>query len=77
MNVIVIGDSFAFGHGCKDRTYFYDPDLKEYIGTPDFMYKGPSEYCWANLLQQEFKDKIKVINKAFPGRSMQGMYWDL
>lgn len=77
MNIIVIGDSFSFGHGCKDRIYHYDPNLREYVGTPDFRFQGPSEYCWANLLQEEFKNKITVINKSFPGRSMQGMFWDL
>lgn len=25
--VIVLGDSYTFGHGCIDREYYYDEDL--------------------------------------------------
>jgi hypothetical protein len=76
MNVLVLGDSFAFGHGCSDRVFYYDFDNRTWIGERIDV-KPPSEFCWASLLQQEFKDKIQVTNIATVGRSMQGMFADL
>jgi len=76
MNVLILGDSFAFGHGCSDRVFYYDFDKKEFVGDR-IEAKPPSEFCWASLLQREFANSIKVYNIARVGRSMQGMFSDL
>ena len=60
--VIVLGDSFTFGHGCSDRVYYYDEDLKKFIGDIKLVKQCiPSEYCWPSLLQKEFPS-LKVYN---------------
>jgi len=75
--VIVLGDSYTFGHGCLDRIYYYDEDLKEFVGDRTPMEQCiPSEYCWSALLQKEFPD-IKVHNLSQPGHCNQGMFRDL
>jgi hypothetical protein len=75
--VIVLGDSFTFGHGCLDRIYYYDEDLKKFVGdiTPIQMCI-PSEYCWPALLQKEFPN-LTVHNLSQPGNCNQGMFRNL
>lgn len=75
--VIVLGDSYTFGHGCSDRVYYYDEDLKQFIGDITPMEQCiPSEYCWAALLQKDFPN-LKVHNLSQPGHCNQGMFRDL
>ena len=75
--VIVLGDSFTFGHGCSDRVYYYDEDLKKFVGDITPMNQCiPSEYCWPALLQKEFP-RLKVHNLSQPGHCNQGMFRDL
>ena len=75
--VIVLGDSYTFGHGCVDRVYYYDEDLKKFVGDKTPMEQCiPSEYCWATLLQKEFPN-LKVHNLSQPGHCNQGMFRDL
>jgi hypothetical protein len=75
--VIVLGDSFTFGHGCVDRIYYYDEDLKKFVGDSTPMEQCiPSEYCWPALLQKEFPN-LAVHNLSQPGHSNQGMFRDL
>jgi hypothetical protein len=75
--VIVLGDSYTFGHGCSDRVYYYDEDLKKFVGdiTP-IEQCIPSEYCWSALLQKEFPN-LTVHNLSQPGHCNQGMFRDL
>jgi len=65
--VIVFGDSFNYGHGCKDRMLYYDQKTKQMVGNP-FTGELPSEYCWASLLQNEYPNLI-VKNFSVPGIS--------
>ena len=75
--IIILGDSFTFGHGCLDRIYYYDEDLKKFVGDITPMEKCiPSEYCWPALLQKDFPN-IEVFNLSQPGHSNQGMFRNL
>ena len=75
--IIILGDSYSFGHGCSDRVYFYDHDLKEFVGNIDPFYKMiPSEFCWAALLQKKFPE-IEVVNLSQPGHCNIGMFRNL
>lgn len=75
--VIILGDSFTFGHGCSDRIYYYDEDLKEFVGDLTTIKRGiPSEYCWGSLLQKELPN-LKVYNLSQPGHCNQGMFRNL
>lgn len=72
--VIVFGDSFNYGHGCKDRMWYYDKHMKQMVGT-SITGELPSEYCWASLLQNEYPE-ITVKNFAAPGRSNPEIFRD-
>jgi len=75
--IIVLGDSYTFGHGCLDRVYYYDEDLKKFVGDATPLNQCiPSEYCWASLLQKEFPN-LTVHNLSQPGHCNQGMFRDL
>jgi len=75
--VITLGDSFTFGHGCSDREFHYDHDLKSFVGDDKpFMKNIPSAYCWPILLQQTYSD-IEVVNLAKPANCNQGMFRNL
>jgi hypothetical protein len=65
MKIVISGDSFTFGHGCKDRVSFTSKKTGEFINNfnPD---QGPSEYSWPSLLQKKYPEH-KIINLAFPG----------
>lgn len=75
--VIVLGDSFTFGHGCSDRVHYYDKATDSFVGdeTP-FMLNIPSVYCWSNLLQQKYDD-LEVVNLAKPANCNQGIFRNL
>ena len=60
MKILIAGDSFAFGQGCNDRpsatnrpASWRDQD-------------GPSEFCWASLLQKNYPNTT-VVNRSRPG----------
>ena len=75
--VIIVGDSFTFGHGCSDRVFYYDHKLKKFVG--DYNPKTdltPSQHCWAALLQREYPD-LEVINLAKPGYCNTAIFKDL
>lgn len=74
--VIIIGDSYAFGHGCSDRIHYYDQNTKKWIGNPDFFLDGPSQHCWAGLAKSDFP-KFEFINLAKPGNSNDNMFKEL
>lgn len=74
--VIVLGDSFTFGHGCSDRIHYYDHKTKSWVGDLELMHGDPSQYAWPTLLQKHFSE-LHVVNLARPGRSNQMMFRDL
>jgi hypothetical protein len=75
--VILIGDSYVFGHGCSDKIYYIDKDTGQQFGNVDENFaKIPSEKCWGSLLQQKFPN-IQVINIAKPGFSQSAMFRNL
>lgn len=75
--ILVLGDSFTYGHGCSDRIYYYDEDLKRYVGN-FFEYPNhpPSKYCWASLLQENNPEYV-VENISRPGNSNISMFGNL
>jgi hypothetical protein len=77
MRIVIVGDSYTFGHGCSDREYYYDQNKQTFVGdyTP-FDKRIPSNHCWAALLQQQYPN-IEVVNLAMPGHCSQGMFRDL
>ena len=72
--ILVLGDSFAFGHGCSDRSYWVDEDGNEHGKKFDFRY--PSEYCYASLIAKD-NPTWRVINKGKPGLDSLSMFQDL
>lgn len=75
--IIILGDSFTFGHGCSDREFHYDEVSKTFIGDSKPFINGiPSEKCWPALLQQKYTD-IQVVNLAKPANCNQGMFRNL
>lgn len=75
--VIVLGDSYTFGHGCSDREFHYDEATKSFIGDEiPFIRNIPSSHCWASLLQHKFNN-IETINLGKPANCSQGIFRDL
>lgn len=74
MNILLLGDSFTFGHGCSDRVLYFDVEKNTLIGE-SLEKKCPSNFCWGSLIQKDFSDII-VYNMSRPGRSMQGLLAD-
>jgi len=75
--IVIIGDSFTFGHGCDDKNYYWDPKTRKFVGEIDTTFENePSKDCWASLLQQSLSN-ITVHNLARPGQSIMGMFRDL
>jgi hypothetical protein len=72
MNILVLGDSITFGHGCGDRVFYWDYKNNRYIGNADFS-QGPSAYCWASLLEA---DGHLIKNLSRSGNSNSNMVWD-
>jgi hypothetical protein len=59
-NILILGDSFTYGQGCKDRLAI------------DMNFLWPSEYCWASLLAKDYPD-YKIVNLARPGADNTSM----
>jgi len=74
-NIIVLGDSFTFGHGCSDRVFYWDPDTKKYVGNDKSLALGPSEHCWASLISQHYPG-TKVTNISSPGKDNTSCFID-
>jgi len=74
--ILVVGDSYTYGQGCKDRIYYYDKEKKSHIGSY-FSYPlyPASQYCWASLLQKNLPN-YNVVNIASPGNSQFGIFKD-
>lgn len=65
-NILVLGDSFSYGHGCSDRE------------TVDTLHYKPSDYCWPSLLANDLSpDEYNIINLSKPGNSIMGVFNDL
>ncbi len=75
-NIILLGDSFTFGHGCSDRIYHWDPKLKKYVGDVHSLAQGPSQFCWGRLIEKEFSG-VRVYNLAYPGKDNISCFADL
>ena len=71
-NVIVLGDSFIYGHGCSDREYYVDTKGQTH-GTEGLLDRGPSSRCWPALLAQELQEQINVVNLSLPGIDNQSL----
>lgn len=65
--IIVLGDSFIYGHGCKDRIYHTDEKTGETFGKPENLLGPASEYAWASLLQKDHPNLVDVYNVSLPG----------
>lgn len=75
--ILIVGDSYTFGHGCKDRVYYFDEKTNQFVGDITPMYQQiPSEYCWGSLLKKALPD-VEIHNLAKPGHSNQGMVRDI
>jgi hypothetical protein len=74
--ILISGDSYTYGQGCRDRIYHYDKTIGDHIGKYFAYPKDPaSEFCWASLLQKHLPD-YNVVNLASPGNSQFGIFKD-
>ena len=74
--IILMGDSFTFGHGCSDRVYYWDNKIKDWVGKMWASGAGPSEYCWGSLIEKTF-NSVSVINRSEPGKDNISCFSDL
>jgi hypothetical protein len=75
--IIIVGDSFTFGHGCSDRSYYYDEKTETFVGDVTHFYvPKPSDFCWASLLQQQHPE-VEIVNLAKPGLCNQAIFRDI
>lgn len=73
MNILILGDSITFGHGCSDRTFYWDYENNCYIGNQDSFRNGPSEYCWGSLIARELGHSVVNLSKS--GTSNPNIAW--
>lgn len=66
-NILLLGDSFTYGHGCSDRVFYWDPNTKKHIGNEQDLNAGPSEFCWGRLIEKNFTG-YRSINLSSPGK---------
>ena len=71
--IIIVGDSYTFGHGCVDRIHYYDAIQNKWVGDQDLNKRGPSEFCWASLARRDFTN-FKFFNLSQPGNSNDNMF---
>lgn len=65
-NILVLGDSYIYGHGCSDREHWVDDSGKEYGNTMN-LYGPPSEFAWPSILANRFPDRVNVYNLSMSG----------
>jgi hypothetical protein len=65
MKILIAGDSYTFGHGCSDREHYFNVETKKWVGS-NSNWNGPSEFCWASLLQKNYPN-LTVVNKSVSG----------
>ena len=70
--IVILGDSFTYGHGCKDRVWFHSKTENKIMGDMAQFKQGPSKFCWPARLAKDFP-KTQVINLSMPGLDNQGM----
>lgn len=66
-NVLLLGDSFTYGHGCSDRVFYWDPNIKKHVGNDKDLHAGPSEFCWGRLIEKHYPN-TRSINLSGPGK---------
>jgi hypothetical protein len=71
-NILVLGDSYIFGHGCQDRVHYVDDQGVEH-GDTQSLADEPSEFAWASLLAKRFPDKVNVYNLSLSGVDNQSL----
>jgi len=71
-NVIVLGDSFIYGHGCSDREFYIDKNGVEH-GNVVLLDVSPSSHCWPALVAAELQEQINVVNLSLPGIDNQSL----
>ena len=65
--ILVVGDSYTYGSGCDDRPWYIDEKTNSWVPcAPSYPLPGPSEQCWASLLQGSLSN-CEVINLSVPG----------
>lgn len=74
MKILIVGDSFTYGHGCSDRNYWFSLKENRWFGENfnEFGMAPPSQHCWASLLAQHLPE-FEVINLAVPGNNATTM----
>jgi len=74
--IIIVGDSYAYGHGLPDRVHYYDQKSKSWIGQSWAEDAPPSVYCWASLAGRDFTN-FEFLNVSIPGNSNDNMFINL
>lgn len=74
--VIIVGDSYAYGHGLQDRVHYYDQKSKTWIGDQRVIQLAPSDHCWASLARRDFTN-FEFLNISQPGNSNDNMFLQL
>lgn len=70
--ILVLGDSITFGHGCADRTYYWDYEQNKYVGDNKNFGPEASAYCWGSLIAN---DNVKVVNVSKSGNNNSTIAW--
>lgn len=80
MKILIVGDSFSYGHGCDDRLYYYDENAKQWVGDNKYFLKRedqiPSNFCYGSLIQNDFTN-CTVFNKSIPGADNMTIFREL
>lgn len=75
--IIILGDSYTYGHGCSDRIYYFDDKNNQYVGRHfEYPEDSASEYCWGSLLSKRFPE-FEVVNLSRPGNANIAMFGNL
>ena len=75
--IVIVGDSFSYVHGCKDRVFYMDKQTNSLVGCQaNLPSNNPSLYCWASILQNKYPN-IEIYNLAKCGNSNPSMFRNL
>ena len=75
--ILIVGDSFTYGHGCKDRVFYMDKETNSLVGCQaNIPFESPSLYCWSAILQKAYPN-WEICNVARPGNSNTSMFRNL